>query len=143
MRERSRPYTAVALVATVLLVSLLVACGGDWSSTSSSPTGPTVIRVGGTALCGGVGAPVSGTWRTAGLDSFKNGVMVLKCSENSQTISLDLGQMAVFDCRTDCNVAVGTNLASPGANDEICLYSESRSGTEVPVKLWVNRKSCP
>ena len=57
---------------------------------------------------------------------------------DSEKVTFDLHNVAVFDCRTDCWYDVKAALPAIASTDGLCVADVSGSPPEV-FKLWVNR----
>jgi hypothetical protein len=57
-------------------------------------------------------------------------------------VTLDLSEVAVFDCRRDCFVDAGAGVDPLAPEDSLCIGYLREEGSQQTGKLWVNRYAC-
>ena len=57
-------------------------------------------------------------------------------------VTVDLSQVAVFDCRRDCFVDAGAGVEPLAPQDSLCIGYLHEEGGQQIGKLWVNRYTC-
>ncbi|MGE0598739.1 MAG: hypothetical protein AB7J35_02800 [Dehalococcoidia bacterium] len=126
----------VVVVAGIVLLGLAAAgCSGgghksqpNGAAASDSPAASATSTV---LLAG---------WNEAIYRGREGPVLSVEVLPEHAVLALDIANIAVFDCRTNCLDDVRDHLKAVRASDVICLYSEANRGV---LKLWINRDTCP
>ncbi|MGE3074346.1 MAG: hypothetical protein AB7N24_13935 [Dehalococcoidia bacterium] len=126
--------TVVAAAIVLLDVAIAGCSGGGHKSqpNGAAAAGPSTPSGSTTVLLAG--------WNEAIYRGREGSVLSVEVLPGHAVLSLDIANIAVFDCRVDCLDDVRLALEPVGATDEICLYSEANRGV---LKLWINRDTCP
>jgi DNA-binding CsgD family transcriptional regulator len=81
-------------------------------------------------------------WSQARPVERKGDLLDVELESTRTLVTVDLSQIAVFDCRKDCFVDVGAGVDPLAPQDNLCFgYLREEGGTQAG-KLWVNRYTC-
>ncbi len=127
--------TVLACVACATVAGLS-ACGGSGRRGSS----PAPLSSGGSPSGFDVASPTVGPTMAVVRLTGRNGSDLTVTLPNSETVTIDLHDVAVFDCRTDCLFDVKAQLAPLASTDRLCLLATLGKPVQ-PWKLWVNRRA--
>ena len=128
-RDSTRRYRSISLAGVVLLCALLVGCGDDTSSTSSSA--PTTGASTQATATGGTASPTGSDQLCADYNAFKSSIEDLKNVDIIKSGTSGL-QAAVDKVKTSLQ-ALRTSAASD-AKDEIQAVEDSLKELETAIK---------
>ncbi|MPZ49719.1 MAG: hypothetical protein GEU75_10580 [Dehalococcoidia bacterium] len=81
-------------------------------------------------------------WSRARYLSRSGDVLLIVLEGKQQYITIDLGHVAVFDCRSDCFSDIGAGLEALRPDDELCIGFLYLQDGRQAGKVWVNRYTC-